>query len=139
MQFGINIWKMEVALFKLTLRNSIWARAPATNKAKISTDIAENRIQNDNCYPTRCIYRVGVIWLNTFTWILSDCVTLSHAVNKLKFKKNQLVFFLLILAFCLYEKCRRLQIFILLKSRNKIKIEEGLKFFCFFFIELVYR
>lgn len=47
-------------------------------------------------------------------------------------KKKQLVF-LLILAFNLYEKCRRLQIFILLKSRNKIKIEEGLKFFCFFF------
>lgn len=128
MQIGINIWKMEVALFKLTLRNSIWARAPATNKAKIRTDIAENRIQNDNCCHTRCIYRVGVIWLNTFTIFLSDFVTLSHAVNKLKFKKKIVFLNPFLHAFSLYEKCRRLLFFILLKSKNRIKLEEGIKF-----------
>lgn len=128
MQIGINIWKMEVALIKLTLRNSIWARAPATNKAKIRTDIAENRIQNDNCCHTRCIYRVGVIWLNTFTIFLSDLLTLSHAVNKLKLKKKTWFFKPILTCIQSLWKMSTIAIFYTVKIENRIKLEEGIKF-----------
>lgn len=87
LQIDINIWKMEVALFKLTLRNSIWVRAPATNKVKIRTDIAENRIQNDNCYHTRCIYRGDLVeyFYHILIWF---CNFKSRSEQIEIFKKN---------------------------------------------------
>lgn len=118
---------MEVALFKLTLRNSIWARAPATNKVKIRTDIAENRIQNDNCYHTRCIYRGDLVeyFYHILIWF---CNFKSRSEQIEIFKKN--CFFKPILT-CIQSlwKMSTIAIFYTVKkSKNRIKLEEGIKF-----------